>query len=103
MLMSGLISWSMTFLSYADVVEPSSRQPIVVHDARTHHRREHRREEPDDEGDREPLHRTGAELEQDDAGEERRDVGVENRRQRPLVAGLDRRPDRLPEPQLLTD
>ena len=65
--------------------------PEVDQAAREHHRREHRGQDAQAVHDREAAHRPGAEGEQRQAGDQRRDVRVEDGREGALVAGVDRR------------
>src|SRR3984893_12339927 len=53
-------------------------------------RREHRGDDADAERHGEATHRTGADIEQHGGGDEGGDVGVQDRRQRALEAGVDR-------------
>src|SRR4051794_27550400 len=53
--------------------------------------REHGGDNADAERDGEPANGTGADNEQHRSGNERGDVGIENGRQRPAEAGVDRR------------
>ena len=69
---------------------------------RTHDRREHRGDDADREGDREALHRPGADGIEDDRDEEGRDVRVENRDEGAIEAGIDRLL-RRPRRELLPD
>src|SRR5207245_5021725 len=103
MLTSGLINSSIRTSADSERRQAPVLDAPIVDDARAHHRGEHRGEEADHERDREALHRPRAELEEDETRKEGRDVGVENGGQRPRIAGLDRRPDALPEAQLLAD
>src|SRR5581483_10271087 len=68
--------------------------PVVV-DARHVDGGDHGRQDADTERHGESLDRPGPELEQDDSGEERRHVRVDDRGQRTVVAGLDRRARRF--------
>ena len=63
-----------------------------IHDrARTHDRREHRRQDADHQRNREALDRASTEGEQHDRRDQCGDIGIGDRRQRLLVAGVDRR------------
>src|SRR5690606_27675508 len=54
-----------------------------------HDRREHRGEDADARGDGDSLGESRAEVEQHDSGDQGGDVGVDDGRQGPLVAGVD--------------
>ena len=66
-------------------------------------RREQRREDAEHQRDGEALDRAGAEREQHDAGDQRRDVRVGDRRERLVEAGVDRRLRRIAVAQLFAD
>ena len=81
------------------------RPPYIRVDqaAREQHRREHRGQDAEAVHHGEAAHRPGAEREQRDAGDQRGDVGVEDRAPGALVAGVDRRLRRGAAAQLLAD
>src|SRR5437660_8577138 len=99
-------SWSMERASSGSDAEPLDRaagQHEVEDHSGEQHGGEHVGPQTDDQGDREPLHRPGAEAEQEERAQDRRHVGVENRAEGAVVAELDRLPHRLLVPQLLAD
>src|SRR5262245_58698047 len=76
---------------------------VVVPHAGAEVRGEDRRDEADAECDCEALYRPRAELEEDEPGEKRRHVGIDDGGKRPLVAGFDGPAHGLAGAQLLTD
>src|SRR5512140_1562364 len=72
-------------------------------DARHHDGREQRGQQSDDERRREPANRAGTGGEQDEAGDQRGDVRVEDGPERAIVALVHRLPRRLAVIQLLAD
>ena len=78
-------------------------QPQHVEGAGDEQRREQRRQDADDQGDGKALHRPGAELEEQERGDDRREARVGDGRERVLEALVDGEPDRLAVPQFLAD
>src|SRR6478752_2960622 len=64
---------------------------------------ENRGDDADAEGHGEAAHRSGADIEQHRGGDEGRDVGIENRRQRALEASINRRDRGAAAAQFLAD
>src|SRR6185295_13815887 len=100
------ISWRPLVLAASDgqrLEPPAAHVDQIEDEAGEEDRREQTRHDTDHERDREAFDRPRPELVEDDAGHHHGDVGVDDRRERPPEAGIDRRPDGLPEPELLAD
>src|SRR5882672_2546382 len=90
-------------LSDTEALDLAAAEPVVVDHPREQHGGEQVREQADAERDREALDRPGAELEQEERGDQRGGVRVEDGAERAIVAQAHRFVDAAAVPQLLAD
>ena len=88
--------------AHVELANPAVPLGEIEHHAGAEHGREQVEEEAEDEGDGKALQLIGADEEQDNTGDDRRQVGVEDRREGPLEAVADRHPQGRAAVGLLT-